>query len=87
MSGANGPIARSADTMGRSSSSCPDGWRDVALKCLKCGTLVADDRIEPCPAVNCGAREWEWVNEPSKPLRWSKMDLKFLKSIHICGEA
>ncbi len=61
----------------------------MALVCLRCGTRVPDDHIEPCPGddkFECGAREWAWVDTPKKPLQFSKSDRLFLKVNRIASE-
>ncbi len=61
----------------------------MALVCLRCGNRVPNDHIEPCPGDEefyCGAREWVWVEEPKKPLTFTKTDRLFLKVNRIGTE-
>ncbi len=62
----------------------------MALVCLSCGARVADDQIEePCAGDEnfyCGARKWVWVDEPKKPLTFTKTDRLFLKVNRIGTE-
>ncbi len=61
----------------------------MAHVCLRCGTRMPDSYLDVCPGDEeffCGAKEWVWVEEPKKPLTFSKTDRVFLKVNRIASE-